>query len=186
MTTLVAPPRTATRTIPLGAAILAFSCVVLAYFDFFVTTSDGKYTSTADYLFVLNMYPMLAGLGLIVAGICARQGGRGRTGAIIVAVGLAGLAVDGIAAMVARNDQALGPLYPIGALVTFAGMVVLTVASIRARVLPWWTTPLLTLTWIVGGVVGDGGPLGFKASALLLAAAGIAVAAVTTRRPASN
>ena len=186
MTTLSAPSRTATRTIPIGAGILAFSCLVLAYFDFFVTTSDGKYTSTADYLFNLDMYPMLAGLGLIVIGICARQGGRGRTGAIIVAVGLAALAVDGIAAIVARNDQALGPLYPIGALVSFAGMVVLTVASIRARVLPWWTAPLLTITWIVGGVVGDDGPLGFKGSALLLAAAGIAVAAATTRPTASN
>lgn len=186
MTTLSAPPRTVTGTIPLGAAILAFSCVVLAYFDFFVTTSDGNYISTADYLYTLNMYPMLTGLGLIVAGICARQGGRGQTGAIIVAVGLAGLAVDGIAAIIARNDQALGPLYPIGALVTFVGMVVLTVATIRARVLPWWTTPLLTITWIVGGVVGDDGPLGFKASALLLAAAGIAVAAATSRRTASR
>ena len=185
MTTLLTPPRTATRTIPVGAAILAYSCVVLAYFDFFVTTSDGKYTSTADYLYTLDMYPMLAGLGLIVAGICARQG-RGRTGAIIVTVGLAGLAVDGIASIVGKNDQALGPLYPIGAFVTFAGMIVLTIASIRARVLPWWTTPLLTITWITGGVVGDGGPLGFKASALLLAAAGIAVAAVSGRRPAAG
>ena len=186
MTALTAPSRTAVRTTPLGAALLAFACVALAYFDFFITTSDGKYTSTADYLYTLNMYPMLAGLGLLVAGICARQGGRGRTGAVIVAIGLAGLAVDGIAAVVARNDQALGPLYPIGALVTFAGMIVLTVASLRARVLPWWTTPLLTVAWIVGGVVGDDGPLGFKASALLLAAAGIAVAAATIRQPAHS
>lgn len=136
MTIVSAPPRTASRTILLGAAILAFSCVVLAFFDFFVTTSDGNFTSTADHLYNLDMYPMLAGLGLIVAGICASQGGRGRTGTVIVAVGMAGLAVDGIAAMVARDDQALGPLYPIGALVTFAGMVVFTVASVRARVLP--------------------------------------------------
>jgi hypothetical protein len=88
-----------------------------------------------------------------------------------------------------QHDQRVehvGPLYPIGALVSFAGMVVLTVAAIRARVLPWWTAPLLTITWIVGGVVGDDGPLGFKGSALLLAAAGIAVAAATTRPTASN
>jgi hypothetical protein len=186
VTTLAAPPRTTARTIPIGAAILAFGCVLLAYFDFFVTTSNGKYTYAADYLYAMDIFPFVVGLGLIVAGICARQGGRGRTGAIILAVGLAGLAVDCVAAMIAGNDQALGPLYPIGALVSFAGMVVLTVASIRARVLPWWTTPLLTITWIVGGVVGDDGPLGFKGSALLLAAAGIAVAAATARPTASN
>ena len=186
MTAVLTPPRTATRTIPLGAAILAFGCAVLAYFDFFVTTSDGKYTLAADYLYATDIFPMVAGLGLLVAGICARQDGRGRTGAIILAVGLTGLVVDCIAAMVAGNDQALGPLYPIGTLVTFAGMIVLTVASLRAHVLPWWTTSLLTITWIIGGPVGDGGPLGFKASALLLAGAGVAVAAVSSRRPAAG
>jgi uncharacterized membrane protein len=79
MDTLVSvPPRTATRTVPIGAAILAVGCVVLAHFDFFVTTSDGKYVYPADYLYTLDMYPLLAGLGLLLAGICARQGGRGR------------------------------------------------------------------------------------------------------------
>src|SRR5689334_17340423 len=74
MTAVLTPPRTATRTIPLGAAILAFGCAVLAYFDFFITTSDGKYTLAADYLYAMDIFPMVAGLGLLVAGICARQG----------------------------------------------------------------------------------------------------------------
>jgi DNA-binding NarL/FixJ family response regulator len=50
--------------------------------------------------------------GLIVAGVCARQGGRGRTGAIVVTVGLAGLArmpvLDGIEAttrLLARTNS---------------------------------------------------------------------------------
>jgi hypothetical protein len=90
--------------------------------------------------------------------------------------------VDCIASTVGKDDQTLGPLYPIAALVTFIGMIVFTIASLRARILPWWTTPALTLGWIVGGVVGDDGPLGFKASALLLAAAGIAVAVVANRQ----
>jgi len=180
------PARTATRTIPIGAAILALGCIALAYIDFFVTTSDGTYAYTADYVYTLDMYPLLAGLGLVVAGICARQGGSGRTGAIIVGVGLLGLAVDGIGSVVGRNDQTLGPLYPIATLITFVGMVVFTVASLRARVLPWWTTPALTLGWIVGGVVGDSGPLGFKASALLLAAAGIAIASAANRHRATE
>jgi hypothetical protein len=184
MTTLLSNPPRSTRTIPVGAAILALGCVILACFDFFVTTSDGEYTRTADYLYALDMYPLLIGLGLLLAGVCARQGGRGRTGAVIVGVGLLGLAVDGAAAMIGGDDQTLGPLYPIATLVSFVGMIVFTVSSVRARVLPWWTTPALTIGWIVGGMVGDGGPLGFKASALLLAAAGVAVAVAASARPA--
>lgn len=182
MTTLVTnPPRTASRTIQLGAAILVLGCVVLAFFDFFVTTSDGKFTYTADYWYTLDMYPFLIGFFLIISGLRVRQDGRGKVGAIIVTVGLAALAIDGVASMVSRNDQALGPLYPVAVLATIIGVITFTIASIRARTLPWWTTVALTVTWIVGGLVGDNGPLGFKGSALLLAAAGAAVATATSR-----
>lgn len=183
MTTLVAnPPRTAPRMAPLGAAILSLGCVTLACFDFFVTTSDRKLTYTADYLYTLNMYPILIGLFMLVTGLRAWQGGRGKIGATITTVGLAAAAVDGIATIVTRNDQALGPLYLLGTFVSIIGLTIFAIASIRARILPWWTTAALAATWIIGGLVGDGGPLGFKGSALLLAIAGIA-AAVTSTRP---
>jgi hypothetical protein len=182
MTTLTATTsRQPTRTTAAGAALLTFGSVILAVFDFFVTTSDGKLVSAADYLYTLNMFPFLLGFVVLLTGLRSVQHGRdgtlGKIGFILTMVGVAGVAVDGVVTLITKNPQALGPAYPLGTLLSFVGMLLFAIASIRTRVLPWWVGPTLTVTWIIGGLVGDGGPLGFKGSALLLAATAIAAAA---------
>lgn len=182
--TAAARTRTPARTATIGAAVLATGCLVLAAFDFLVATHD-KITSAADYLYTLNMYPILAGLVLLLAGLRAAQHRRdrilGTIGFILTVVGVAGAGIDGIATLITKNPQALGPTYLLGTFLSIIGMILFAIASIRARVLPWWAAPALAFTWTIGGLLGDGGPLGFKGSALLLAAAAIAAAAATPK-----
>jgi hypothetical protein len=181
MTTLALKPAdTAVRTSAVGAALLALGCVVLAYLDFFVTTSDGKFVSAADYVYTVDMLPLLVGLFLLVSGLRGVQSGRdgklGTAGFVVLTVGLVGLTVTGVDSMITKDAQALGPVYVLSTFATFIGLILFAIGGLRARVLPWWMGPLLTIAWVVGGTVGDGGPLGFKGSALLAAAAGIACA----------
>jgi hypothetical protein len=61
---------------------------------------------------------------------------------------------------------------------------VFAVGTIRARVLPWWAGPALAVTWLIGGPVGEGGPTGFKGSALLLAAVLLTIAIILPGRAA--
>lgn len=189
-TVTLTPPRTAHRTVSLGAALLVFSCAVLAIFDFFITTSNGSFTSTADYVYTLDGLPFVAGLLLVVSGLRTVQRGRdgklGRAGFLVVAVGVAAVFVCLITSVVTSSENSLGPVYVLGTFATIIGLVIFAVASLRARVLPWWVGPALALTWIVGGPVGDNGPLGFPASGLLLAAVAIAIAVVTPRIPAAE
>ncbi|MFG2039799.1 hypothetical protein [Dactylosporangium sp. NPDC048998] len=181
----VAAPRTAPRVVTIGAALLCFACVVLAVFDFFVPTSNDAFTSTADYLYTLDGLPLMAGLLLIVAGLHSAQDGRdgrlGRIGLLVTAVGTVAVVVCLLASFVTRSENSLGPVYVLGTFTTFLGLILFAIASVRAHVLPWWAGPTLTVAWIVGGPVGDNGPLGFKASGLLLAAVAIAIATVTPR-----
>jgi hypothetical protein len=179
------PTQNSARTSWIGAGVLAFGCAVLAYMDFFVTTSDGKFVSVADYVYLFNMYPLLIGLFLLVLGLRGVQAGRdgklGTVGFVVLCIGLAGLAVTGIDSAITQDAQALGPVYVLSTFASFLGLVILAVGAIHARKLPWWTAPALTIAWIIGGTVGDGGPLGFKASAVVLAVVGLACAATASK-----
>jgi len=191
MTTLTAAPtRTSGRTATVGAALLALGCIALAGFDFLTTTSDGKFQSAVDYWYTADMFPMLIGLFLLLAGLRAVQRGRdGKLGTVsfaVTTVALVAVAVDGVATLVTKDPMALGPVYLLGTFVSIIGLVLFAVAAIRARVLPWWVGVALAITWTVGGLVGDDGPLGFPGSGLLLAAAGIAAAAVANRTGAAD
>jgi hypothetical protein len=188
MTTIaLKPARVSARTAAVGAVILAIGCVVLAYMDFFVTTSEGKFVSAADFVYLFDMYPLLVGLFLLAHGLRGVQAGRdgklGTAGFVVLCIGLAGLAITGVDSAITQNAEALGPVYMLSTFASFIGLILITIAALRARVLPWWTTPLLTVGWIVGGTVGDGGPLGFKASAIVLALAGGAGAAGASKVP---
>ncbi|WP_086729536.1 hypothetical protein [Streptomyces carpinensis] len=185
----VAPSRPAGRLAVAGAAVLAFACVALAVFDFFVTTSStDQFTSTADYLYTLDGFPFVIGFVALVAGLRALHAGRdgrlGRFGFLVTTAGGAALCLCLAASLATRSENSLGPLYPLGSLVSFLGMILFAVASVRARVLLWWAGPALAVSWVVGGPVGDGGPLGFKASALVLAAVAAVVVALALRGPA--
>jgi hypothetical protein len=189
MATLVpAPPRTAAaRLVSAGAALLTLACLVLAYFDFFVTTSD-NFRGPAEYVYTLDGLPFVGALLLVVAGLRAVHGGRdgtlGTAGFAVTAVGVLALAACLLASVVTASENSLGPLYPLGSLISFVGVILYAVAAVRARVLPWYAAPALAVTWIVGGPVGDNGPLGFPASGLLLAAVAITLAVLVNRRQA--
>jgi hypothetical protein len=185
MTTLTAaPPRTTTRTLATGAAMLAVSCVVLAIFDFFIPTT-AEYHGPADYVYAANGVPFVTGLALMVLGLRrvlkGRDGKVGTAGMVITMVGLGALMLSIVATLATGSESSIGPAYPLGTLTSFIGLILFTVGALRAKALPWWMTPALTLTWIVGGPVGDAGPLGFKASGLLLTAVAIAIAALAPR-----
>jgi hypothetical protein len=186
----VAPSRPVGRLAVAGAAVLAFACVALAVFDFFVTTSStGHFGSTADYLYTLDGFPFVIGFVALVAGLRALHAGQdgrlGRFGFMVTAAGGAALCLCLAASLVTRSENSLGPLYPLGSLVSFLGVILFAVASVRARVLLWWAGPALAVSWVIGGPVGDGGPLGFKASALVLAAVAALVVALALRGPAA-
>jgi len=185
MTTLTAaPPRTTTRTLRTGAALLALSCVVLAIFDLFIPTTQ-DFRGPAEYVYTVDGVPFVLGLVLMLVGLRGIQRGQdgklGFAGLLLVTIGVAAIGIALIASVITASENSFGPAYPLGALTSFIGMVVFTIGALRARVLPWWMTPALTVTWIVGGPVGDGGPLGFPASGLLLAAVATAIAALAPR-----
>ena len=186
MTTLTAaPPRTTTRLATVGAALLAFGCVVLTFFDFFVTTSATGFHGTGDYLYTADGFPFTVGLLLLVAGVRAvnrgRDGRLGTIGFVITAVGSVAVLICLAASLVTRSENSLGPVYVLGSFATMLGVLVFAIGTIRARVLPWWIAVALAVTWVVGGLVGDNGPLGFKGSALLLAATAITMAVLVPR-----
>ncbi len=181
----LAPPRTASRLLPVGAALLTFGCLAMAVFDFFFTISTDDFASTADYLYTLDAFPLLAGMLLLVAGLRRLNGGRdgllGRIGFLVTAAGLVAVAVCVASSIITTSENSLGPVYVLGSLASLLGVVLFAIGSVRARVFAWWIAPLLAITWIIGGTVGDNGPFGFPGSGLLLAVAGIATAIFAPR-----
>jgi hypothetical protein len=102
-----------------------------------------------------------------------------------MAIGRIGFLPPLTASLVTKQTEALGPVYLLSMLTSLIGVIVFAVGTIRARVLPWWAGPALPVTWLVGGPVGEGGeggPTGFKGSALLLAAVLLTIAIILPGR----
>jgi hypothetical protein len=115
--------------------------------------SQMKNTGFAVPLLMLALLFIAAGAAALV--VHARQAGSlgkwGGVGAVIGAVGLAllvvGVVTGGlIEAFFFAGESPLMPLFVLpGALVLFAGLLLLVVAVLRANVLPRWTAVLLVL-----------------------------------------
>lgn len=188
MTTTTAPITTpATRTLArAGVAAGVLACLLIAAIDLFAhTASEGRFEGAADYWYTADLFPFVLGPLLLLIAVRRVQGGRdgalGTVGFVVTTLGFLGFLPCGVAALVTRDPMALGPVYMLSMLATVAGLVLSAIAMVRARVLPRWAGPVLLAGWVVGGPIGDGGPLGFPASALLLGAALVAVGIAVER-----
>ncbi|MEV4299741.1 hypothetical protein [Microbispora rosea] len=101
---------------------------------------------------------------------------------VLTTVGMLGVLPPLAVSLVSGDTEALGLVYLLSMLASLIGLVLFAVGLLRAGVLPWWAGPSPAAGWVVGGPVGEGGPLGFGGSALLLAAASLAVAFAVSRR----
>jgi len=131
--------------------------------------------SAADYGFVALTIPFVAVFLWVLYTIC-RDSGRFVRACLWIAAG-SSLAIVATAAvsLATSNDDSLGPAYPLGTLGTIVAVLLCAIALWRSGTLPAWAAAALLVGWVVGGLVGENGPLGFRGSALLLAATYLAL-----------
>ncbi|OPG04699.1 hypothetical protein [Microbispora sp. GKU 823] len=168
----------------------AASAAALALLDLFTSVPQhDRLIDAADYAFTADGFPFVLGMLVSVAAIHALHGGRdGRLGSValvLTTVGMLGFLPPLAVSLVSGDAESLGPVYLLSMLVSLIGLVLFAVALVLGRALPWWAGPSLAVGWVVGGPVGEGGPLGFRGSALLLAAACLAVAFAVSRHRAA-
>ncbi|MEU6428098.1 hypothetical protein ABZ860_19580 [Microbispora sp. NPDC046973] len=195
MTTSAPQAHTGPARLPYGLAQTglltgAASAAALALLDLFTSVPQhDRLIDLADYVFAADGFPLALGMLVSAAAIHALHGGRdGRLGSValvLTTVGMLGFLPPLVASLVSGDTEALGPVYLLSMLASLIGLALFAIGLLRAGMLPWWAGPSLVVGWVVGGPVGEDGPLGFRGSALLLAAACLAVAfAVSRRRPA--
>jgi hypothetical protein len=195
MTTSATQAHTGPARLPYGLAQAglmtgAASAAALALLDLFTSVPQhDRLIDLADYAFTADGFPLVLGMLASVAAIHSLHGGRdGRLGSValvLTTVGMLGFLPPLVVSLVSGDAESLGPVYLLSMLASLIGLVLFAVGLLRAGVLPWWAGPSMAVGWVVGGPVGEDGPLGFRGSALLLAAACLAVAfAVSRRRPA--
>jgi hypothetical protein len=87
-------------------------------------------------------------------------------------VAAAGQGLLGIVALatIARGEDALGPLFPLGVAAWALGTIAYAVATAKAGVLPRWVAPLLGLGTVAGIALDPGGTVVIGAMWLTLAA----------------
>lgn len=168
--------------VPARSALLtaAAAAAATALFDLFGQPSLGDRLSTAaDYTFSALLVPFaLAALAVVVLLHRlqdSRDGRLGATGYLITAIGLIAFVPCAIAALATANDAAL-PSYPLAMLASLAGLILFAIGTARAGVLPRWAGLALAAGWLFGGPIAEGGPLGFRGAALILAAVYTAIA----------
>lgn len=188
LTTTTTPPRTPYRLARAGLLSCAASAVLLALLDLFTAVPQhDRLVGAADYVFTSDGFPLVLGLLAAVAALHSLQDGRdGRLGTvalIVTTVGTLGFLPPLTVSLISGDAESLGPVYLLSMLASLIGLVLFAISSVRARVLPWWAGPAMAVGWVVGGPVGEDGPLGFPGSALLLAAALVAVTVAVSRRP---
>ncbi len=85
------------------------------------------------------------------------------------------LLVDGIVTLASGTTDTVGPLYPVGMLVSLIGVVLMAIQWYRAAVLPRWAGPALALGWLLGAtpVLGSGGAFFILAAAFVAIAIGL-------------
>jgi hypothetical protein len=175
VSTPVPVQRRRTRATLLTAAAVAAACALT---DLLAPPSSGSHLITAaDYTFTALLFPfVLATIAVITMLHRLQHGHDGRTGKagyIAACVALAAFIPCGIDSLATGNAQALGPVYILAILGSFAGLILFAIGSFRARVLPRWVGPLLPLAWLLGGPVATATVRG---ATLILAAAYTAIA----------
>lgn len=148
--------------------------------------------SVADYLFTALLIPIALCLLGALAGLRRGQGGRdGRVGLVgfrVAGAGLAAFVVCGVLTLATANPDSAGPLYPLAMLATIVGLICMSVGANRARVLPRWVMPALTVAWVFFGPIAAGGsgggssPVAWRGSEFVFAALGTVVAALLAGR----
>jgi hypothetical protein len=191
MTTSATQAHTGPARLPYGLAQAglmtgAASAAALALLDLFTSVPQhDRLIDFADYAFTADGFPFVLGMLVSVAAIHSLHGGRdgklGSVALVLTTVGMLGFLPPLAVSLVSGDAESLGPVYLLSMLVSLIGLVLFAVALVLGRVLPWWAGPSLAVGWVVGGPVGEGGPLGFRGSALLLAAACLAVGFAVSR-----
>ena len=130
-------------------------------------------SSVADYGIEATF---AAGLLLTLAGIYALHQRQERSlspvGLWAFRVAAAGQGLLGIVALatIARGEDALGPLFPLGVAAWALGTIAYAVATRKAGALPRWAAPLLAVGTIAGIALDPGGTIVIGAMWLSLAA----------------
>ena len=96
-------------------------------------------------------------IGVALTGLHRRQEGRaGRLGQVgyWLIIGPFTLLVVQTAAELVVGGEALGPLYPIGAVASRLGFILWGIAAYRANVLPRWLGPVVALAWVIAPPLG--------------------------------
>jgi hypothetical protein len=170
------------RTAPIAAALAAVVWGAGSAVLLLLPGGGERFTTPADYagpvVFLLGV--VLTGVAL--AGLQCRQEGRagrlGQVGYWLIVVPFALLVVQTAAELVV-GGEALGPLYPIGAVASRLGFILWGIAAYRAAVLPRWLGPAVALAWVIAP------PLGPIAAIFALPVAW-AAAALAVSRPAGS
>ena len=175
VSTTVPAQRRRTRATLLTAAAVAAGCALA---DLLAPPSSGSHLSTAaDYAYTALLFPFVLAMIAVVTMLHRMQDGNdgraGKTGYIVASVALAAFIPCGIDSLATGNAQALGPVYILAILGSFAGLILFAIGSFRARVLPRWAAPLLPLAWLLGGPLATAS---FRGATLILAAAYTAIA----------
>jgi multidrug transporter EmrE-like cation transporter len=82
-------------------------------------------------------------------------GRLGRAWAVVAQVGFVATAVESVASLV-HGGNTLGPVFMIGLLLIFVGLIGLAVSGVRAAALRW-AAPLPAVAMVVGIAAGDQG-----------------------------
>jgi hypothetical protein len=175
--------RRRTRATLLTAAAVAAACALV---DLLAPPSSGSHLGTAaDYAFTALLFPFVLAMIAVITMLHRMQHGQdgrlGKAGYIVASVALAAFIPCGIDSLATGNAQALGPVYILAILGSFAGLILFAIGSFRARVLPRWAGPLLALAWLLGGPVATASVRG----ATLILAAAYTVVALTLPDPES-
>lgn len=156
------PPQ-ATRRLALvavlGGAVYAISGVLRLASPVQVVPFSGASDYLTEALRALALLLTLAGFAalhlLLLAG--GYRGARGWTGFRAAVLGQGAMLASAVASLVA-GAPALGFLSVVGTLVLLVGIALLSVATHKAAILPWWSAVLVGALAV--GVLGEVGAVG--------------------------
>lgn len=146
-----------TRVVPWAAAIVAAAfaatgVVIMRWPDTPNRLSGPGYTEHTLFIAALIF------MSIALIGMQSMQEDRtgllARLGLWLTIVSFAALIVQSVAGIVIGQEYVLGPLYPIGAVLSRLGLILWAIAAYRAGVLPRWLGPVLALAWVIAPPLG--------------------------------